>query len=138
MIPSIVDEIRPHLEVVDGATCFFTEGKKKKNEVPLMMIKSDGGYGYDTTDMAAMKYRLGECNADRIIIITDIGQYPHFEKIFKAVETVGWLNNKQILDHVGFGLVLGEDGKKFKTRSGDVVKLVDLLDEAVSRAKTVR
>eukprot|EP00915_Cephaloidophora_sp_WS-2016_P000753 GHVH01001002.1.p1 GENE.GHVH01001002.1~~GHVH01001002.1.p1 ORF type:complete len:605 (+),score=107.23 GHVH01001002.1:1110-2924(+) len=135
MIPGVIDEVRPHLEVVDGATCFFTDGKKKKNEVPLMVIKSDGGYGYDTTDLACAKYRLQTCHGDRLIYITDIGQFPHFTTVFKAVQIVGWLDNGQILEHVGFGLVLGEDGKKFKTRSGDVVKLVDLLDEAVSRSK---
>jgi len=134
MIPSVIEEVRPHLVVVEGATCFFVDGQKK-NEVPLMIVKSDGGFGYDTTDLAAAKYRFGECGADRVVVVTDIGQQPHFEKLFKAARICGWTYGDKVFSHIGHGLVLGEDGKKFKTRSGDVVKLVDLLDEAVDRAR---
>jgi len=114
-----------------GAKCVFIKGFK----VPLMLQKSDGGFGYDSTDMAAVKYRLNELKADKIIYITDFSQGDHFKMIFNAAEEVGWLD-KQKLMHIGFGTVQGEDGKRFKTRSGDTVRLVDLLDEAVERMKT--
>lgn len=104
-----------------------------------MLQKSDGGYGYDSTDMAALKFRIQELGADRIIVITDFTQADHFKMCFKAAEMVGWISpssRKIRLDHIGFGTVQGEDGKRFKTRSGDTVRLVDLLDEAVIRMET--
>jgi len=104
-----------------------------KQEQPLMVVKSDGGFGYDSTDMAAVWYRIFELQADWIIYETDTGQGPHFELIFEAARAAGWAGEGTRLDHVGHGLVCGEDGKKFKTRSGDTVRLVDLLDEAVER-----
>ena len=85
--------------------------------------------------MAALKYRLTELGADRIIIITDFSQGDHFKMIYSAGRTAGWLDRDQRLEHIGFGTVQGEDGKRFKTRSGDTVRLVDLLDEAVNRMK---
>lgn len=139
MIPAVVEELADKIEVSDGAKCFFVDNypKKKKGEVPLMVVKSDGGYGYDSTDLAAVKFRLspeGE-NCNWAIYVTDMGQEAHFKKVFKAAEIVGWHEKDRTrLDHVGFGLVQGSDGKKFKTRSGDTVKLTDLLDEARDRA----
>jgi len=112
-----------------GAKVVFCDGFK----VPLMLQKSDGGYGYDSTDMAALKYRLKDLNADRVIAITDFSQADHFKMVFSAGEAIGWLDKGQRLQHIGFGTVMGEDGKRFKTRSGDTVRLVDLLDEAGSR-----
>ena len=100
-----------------------------------MLQKSDGGFGYDSTDMAALKYRLQELNADRIIVITDFSQGDHFKMVYAAGRDIGWLDRNQQLEHIGFGTVMGEDGKRFKTRSGDTVRLVDLLDEAVTRMK---
>jgi len=123
-------------EVSDGALCVFVED----SEVPLMLRKSDGGYGYASTDMAALKHRLTSEGADWIIYVTDAGQKSHFDLVFKAAKKAKWLEddskNGVRLDHVGFGLVLGEDGKRFRTRSGDVVRLVDLLDEAKSRCRS--
>ena len=112
-----------------GAKCVFTEGYK----VPLMLQKSDGGFGYDSTDMAALKHRLHELGAQRIIVITDFSQGDHFMMCYSAARKIGWVSKGQRLEHIGFGTVQGEDGKRFKTRSGDTVRLVDLLDEAVSR-----
>ncbi len=135
MLKGIVDELKEggHAEVSEGAMCVFVEGK----EIPLIVQKSDGGFGYASTDMAAMKQRLTEEKADWIIYVTDVGQSVHFEMVFAAARKAGWLpvddKAKPRVSHVAFGLVLGEDGKKFKTRSGDVVRLVELLDEAVSR-----
>ena len=132
-IPPVIDEFeQAGLVSVEegGAKCVFVEG----HNVPLMLQKSDGGYGYDSTDMAALKYRLQTLNAQRIIVITDYSQGDHFKMCYAAARKIGWLNDKgQRLDHIGFGTVMGEDGKRFKTRSGDTVRLVDLLDESVSR-----
>lgn len=100
-----------------------------------MILKSDGGFNYDTTDMGAAKYRLLELKADRIVYITDLGQFPHFKLIFEGAKMMGWhAPPKTSMEHMGFGLVLGPDGKKFKTRSGETVKLNTLLDEAKERA----
>ena len=106
--------------------------------MPLMIQKSDGGYNYDTTDMAAIKQRIYEEKADRIIIVTDAGQSLHFQMIFKAADKAGFLKERKVqLDHVPFGLVLGSDGKKFRTRSGDTEKLIDLLDAGIAYAKKI-
>lgn len=94
-----------------------------------------GGFTYDTSDMAAIKQRFEEEKADWIIYVTDNGQATHFQTIFSCATRVGILQaDKHRVDHVGFGLVLGEDGKKFKTRSGETIKLVDLLDEGLKRS----
>jgi len=97
-----------------------------------MLQKSDGGFGYDSTDMAALKYRLGNLKAKRIIVITDFSQGDHFKMCNTAAKQIGWVTDQK-LEHIGFGTVQGEDGKRFKTRSGDTVRLVDLLDEAMNR-----
>lgn len=137
------DKIAPVIEEFDsrglvsveegGAKCVFVP----KYKVPLMLQKSDGGYGYDSTDMAAIKYRLDQMKASQIVYITDFTQGDHFQMVFAAAKKIGWVSeDSHRLDHIGFGTVQGEDGKRFKTRSGDTVRLVDLLDEAVSRMET--
>jgi arginyl-tRNA synthetase len=132
-IPPVIDEFiqRDMMSVEEGgAKCVFVPQFK----VPLMLQKSDGGYGYDSTDMAAIKYRLDVLKARHIVYITDFTQADHFKMVFAAARKIGWVtDNTHRLDHIGFGTVQGEDGKRFKTRSGDTVRLVDLLDEAVSR-----
>ena len=131
-IPPVIDEFISAGKIrieEGGAKCVFVDGYR----VPLMLQKSDGGYGYDSTDMAALKYRLQTLNAQRIIVITDFSQGDHFAMCNKAAHAIGWVDRGQKLQHIGFGTVQGEDGKRFKTRSGDTVRLVDLLDEAVSR-----
>lgn len=117
------------LEEDEGRKIMFAPGLT----VPLTVVKSDGGYTYDTSDMAAIKQRIEEEKASRIIYVTDSGQGPHFDLIFAAAKKVGWLVETRA-QHVGFGVVLGEDKKKFKTRSGDTVRLVELLDEGLKRA----
>ena len=108
------------------------------DEVPLIIQKSDGGYTYDSTDLAAINYRLNNKRVDRIVYVTDIGQEGHFMKIFKAAQMSGIYDPlKQNATHVGFGLMLGDDGGKIKTRQGDSVKLHQLLDEATSRAEAL-
>ena len=102
---------------------------------PFMIQKRDGGFTYDTTDLAALRYRLDEENVERVIYVTDVGQEPHFMMLFAAAKDVGYFSpQKQRCDHVGFGLVFGPDGKKLKTREGDTIRLADLLDEAPKRS----
>ena len=124
----------------NGAKCIFLDGFKNREgePLPLMIQKSDGGFNYDTTDMAAIHHRIFVEKADRIIIITDSGQSLHFQLIFAAAEKAGWLDRSKVqVEHIGFGLVLGADGKKFKTRSGDTEKLIDLLIEGIDAARLV-
>eukprot|EP00397_Hematodinium_sp_SG-2012_P020051 GEMP01020636.1.p1 GENE.GEMP01020636.1~~GEMP01020636.1.p1 ORF type:complete len:580 (+),score=111.94 GEMP01020636.1:93-1832(+) len=135
MIPPIVKELeeRDMITVCDRAKCIWTP--TVQNDFPLMMVKSDGGYGYDSTDMAAAYHRLIMERHDWVIYVTDLGQETHFFMIFDAARQAGWHRAPITrLDHMGFGVVLGDDGKKFKTRSGTVVKLESLLDEACERA----
>jgi arginyl-tRNA synthetase len=134
MIPSVIEELegKDLIKVDKGAKCLFVPKKK----VPLMVQKSDGGYNYDTTDLAAARFRLLDWKANRVIYLTDVGQFPHFDLIFRASAMAGWHTPpKTRMEHMGFGIVLGEDGGRIKTREGKSVKLMDLLDEAASRAK---
>jgi arginyl-tRNA synthetase len=128
------------ITVSDGAKCVFMEGfvGKEGEKLPMIIQKSDGGFNYDTTDMAALKHRVKTEKAKRIIIVTDAGQALHFQMLFKAGELVGYYDPKEVrLDHVMFGVVLGPDGKKFKTRSGETEKLIDLLTTAIVKAKEI-
>jgi arginyl-tRNA synthetase len=125
----------------DGARCVFLEGVSGKDGKPLPVIvqKSDGGFNYSTTDLAAIRYRFGAApdgdGARRVIYVTDAGQANHFAGVFQVARRAGWIPADGRLEHVPFGLVQGEDGKKLKTRAGDTVRLRDLLDEAVERAE---
>ncbi|KFB44008.1 AGAP004708-PA-like protein [Anopheles sinensis] len=120
------------LEEDEGRLIMWGEDR---NGIPLTIVKSDGGFTYDTSDMAAIKQRLHEEKADWLIYVTDAGQATHFQTIFSCARLSNILDQtKHRVDHVGFGVVLGEDGKKFKTRSGDTVKLAELLDEGLKRS----
>lgn len=125
------------LESSQGAKCVFLDGftNREGNPLPLIVQKSDGGYNYATTDLAALGYRIQEDKAKRIVYVTDEGQSNHFAQFFQVAKKANWIPDDVELVHVPFGLVLGEDGKKFKTRSGDTVRLRDLLDEAINRAR---
>jgi len=126
----------------EGAQCVFLEGVSGKEGKPLPVIvqKSDGGFNYATTDLAAIRYRFAAPpagdGARRVIYVTDAGQASHFAGVFQVARRAGWIPAEARLEHVPFGLVQGEDGKKLKTRSGDTVRLKDLLDEAVERCET--
>jgi arginyl-tRNA synthetase len=123
-----------------GAKCIFLEGfeNREGNPLPLMVQKSDGGYNYDTTDMATIFHRTHIERGDRLIYVTDAGQALHFQMIFKAAEKAGYLDPKKVrVDHVPFGLVLGPDGKKFRTRSGETERLIDLLRSAIDYANKI-
>ncbi len=140
MLPGIVEELleRKIAEKSEGAVCVFPEGFKNKEGEPLPFIirKSDGAYLYATTDLAAIRYRVKELKADRIIYVTDARQKLHFEMLFEVAKMAGWAEDVELV-HVTFGSVLGENGKPLKTREGENVKLKELLDEAVERAKKV-
>jgi len=122
-----------------GAVCVFLDGFTNRDGDPLPMIiqKSDGGYNYDTTDLAAIKYRIQDCGGKRLIYVTDIRQAQHFTMLFTAARKAGWATDEISLDHVGYGMVLGADRKPFKTRDGGTVRLRDLIEEGVSRAKAM-
>jgi arginyl-tRNA synthetase len=128
------------LEISDGAKCVFPPGFAGRDNTPqpLIVQKSDGGYNYATTDLAALRHRVNVEQAERIIIVTDAGQASHFAMVFKVAEMAGLYDPHKVrLDHVPFGLVLGADGKKFKTRSGDTERLIDLLTTGIDHAKHI-
>ncbi|TDH65677.1 hypothetical protein CCR75_000680 [Bremia lactucae] len=134
IIPSVLDLLRGKglVETSNGAEVVFTKAFKQ----PFMLVKSDGSYLYDTTDIAALWYRLHEIKAERIIYYTDYTQKDHFSLLFEVGRLSGiYEPSKQRVDHVGFGTVNDESGKRFKTRSGETVRLVELLDEAKVRMK---
>ncbi len=121
----------------DGAKCVFLEGFTNKDGDPLPMIvqKSNGGYNYATTDLAALRYRINEDKVDRIIYTTDAGQSNHFAQIFQVARRAEWIPETVELSYAPFGLVQGEDGKRLKSRSGEAVPLKELLDEAIARTR---
>ncbi|CAI5743417.1 unnamed protein product [Hyaloperonospora brassicae] len=134
IIPGVLDQLRAKglMEESDGAEVVFTKIYKQ----PFLLVKSDGSYLYATTDIAALWYRLHEMQADRIIYYTDYTQKDHFNLLLEVGRMSGIYDpTKQRADHVGFGTVNDESGKRFKTRSGEVVRLVELLDEAKIRMK---
>jgi arginyl-tRNA synthetase len=131
-LPAVVAELKEKgIAVVDaGAVCVFVPG----TEAPMISQKSDGGYLYSTTDLAAVRYRTRQLGGQRVIYVVDARQSHHFEMLFRVAALAGWVGEGVRLEHVPFGTVLGEDGRPLKTREGDLVKLADLLDEAEQRA----
>ncbi|KAK3524452.1 hypothetical protein QTP70_029320 [Hemibagrus guttatus] len=133
MMTEVVKEFEKKglVEVDEGRKIIFAPGQS----VPLTVVKSDGGYTYDTSDLAALHQRLFEEKADIIIYVTDSGQATHFQIVFAAARMISWYDPKVTrVEHAGFGVVLGEDKKKFKTRSGETVRLMDLLEEGLKRS----
>ncbi|MFG2728966.1 arginine--tRNA ligase [Streptomyces canus] len=123
----------------EGALCVFFDDIKGPdgNKVPLIVQKSDGGYGYAATDLSAIRDRVFNLKANTLLYVVDARQSLHFKMVFETARRAGWLNDDVKAIQLAFGTVLGKDGKPFKTREGETVKLVDLLDEAVDRATTV-
>jgi arginyl-tRNA synthetase len=134
MLGEVVQELTAQGVAVksEGAIVCFVEGF----ENPLIIEKTGGGYLYATTDLAAIRYRVGILRAQRIIYVTGAPQGQHFTQVFAVARQAGWAQGVS-LEHAGFGSVLGEDGKMFKTRSGGTVKLKELLDEAEERAYAI-
>jgi arginyl-tRNA synthetase len=116
-----------------GAKCIFFDDSQN----PLIIQKQDGGFLYATTDLAAIKYRVQELGAKRVCYVVDARQAEHFKQVFQTAKLAGFANEDTILEHIAFGMVLDKSGRPFKTRDGGTVKLKDLIDEAVARAKEV-
>ncbi|QNE20310.1 arginine--tRNA ligase [Kribbella qitaiheensis] len=140
-LPGIVDDLAAAglLTESDGAQCAFLPGFVGRDGSPLPVIvrKSDGGFGYSATDLAAVRYRVADLHADRIIYVVDHRQGLHFQQIFTLARNAGWLPATTQAEHVAFGTVLGPDGKPFKTRDGGTVRLASLLADAVARASAL-
>lgn len=124
--------------ISDGALCVFPEGftGREGEPLPLIIRKSDGGYGYATTDLAAIRNRARNLQADRVLYVVGTPQAMHFEMVFSVARAAGWLPETVSAEHVKIGNVLGSDGKILRTRSGAPLRLAELLEEAVARAKT--
>ena len=120
----------------DGAKVVFLSEfvGKDGNPLPVIIQKSDGGYLYSTTDLAAIKFRSEELDADRSLYVVDARQSLHFQQVFAVSKSAQLTSDKISLEHIAYGTMMGSDGTPFKTRSGDTVKLIDLLDESVRRA----
>ncbi|MFJ7776407.1 arginine--tRNA ligase [Streptomyces yangpuensis] len=123
----------------NGALCVFFEDVKGPdgNPTPLIVQKSDGGFGYAATDLSAIRDRVTNLGATELIYVVDARQSLHFKMVFETARRAGWLNDDVKAVQLAFGTVLGKDGKPFKTREGETVRLVDLLDEAIERASAV-
>ncbi|HHX2496642.1 TPA: arginine--tRNA ligase [Neisseria subflava] len=138
--PVVDDLVQKGLAVEDdGAKVVFLDEFKNKEGEPAAFIvqKQGGGFLYASTDLACLRYRIGSLNADRLLYVVDHRQALHFEQLFTTSRKAGYLPENVKAEFIGFGTMMGKDGKPFKTRSGDTVKLVDLLDEAVNRAEQV-
>jgi arginyl-tRNA synthetase len=141
MLPGVVAEfLEKGIAVEDqGAIVIFLNNISEKDDrsVPFIIRKSDGAYLYATTDLATVKFRVETLKATRLIYVTDARQKQHFAMLFMAVRQIGWVGENIKFEHVPFGAILGKDHKPFKTRSGESIKLISLLDEAESRAAAV-
>lgn len=141
MLAKIIEEFRQKQLLVEseGALTIFLPGFVDKNNKPLPLIiqKTGGGYLYATTDLAAVKFRIEQIQAQRVIYVVDARQAQHFAMVFAAAEAIGWNAHNVQLHHAAFGTVLGKDRKPFKTRSGETVPLVELLEEAEKRASAI-
>ncbi|WP_406386586.1 arginine--tRNA ligase [Streptomyces sp. NBC_01618] len=123
----------------EGALCvFFDDVKGTDGEpVPLIVQKSNGGFGYAATDLSAIRDRVQNLKASTLLYVVDARQALHFKMVFETARRAGWLNEDVKAVHLAFGTVLGKDGKPFKTRAGETIRLADLLDEAIDRASAV-
>ena len=141
MLQGIVDDLKQRQLAVEdqGALVVFLQelADKEGNPSPFIVQKTGGGFLYSTTDLAACQYRSHDLNADRIVIFTDARQALHFKQVELVARKAGYLRDATTYDHCPFGTMMGEDGKPFKTRTGGTVKLAELLEEAVVRAKAV-
>ena len=140
-LPDIAAELeqRGMARMSDGALCVFPPGFSARDGSPLPLIvrKQDGGFGYAATDLAALRYRLNELHATRLLYVVGTPQSQHFAMLFETARLAGWVGETVRLEHVAFGSVLGQDGKMLKSRAGETVSLTELLDEASARARAV-
>ena len=140
-LDSVVDELdaKGLLRVSEGALCAFPAGFSGRDGEPLPLIvrKSDGGFGYAATDLAALRHRVQDLGASRLLYLVGSPQRMHFQMVYAVARDAGWLPDGVTAEHVAFGSILGPDAKMLKTRAGDLIKLVDLLEEATERATAV-
>jgi arginyl-tRNA synthetase len=140
-LPGLVEELEQLglLRESDGALCLFPEGFTGRDGKPFPIIvrKSDGGYGYEATDLVAIRRRLLDLRAEHLYYVVAHEQTLRLAMLFQAAREAGWLKPPAEAEHVSFGLVLGPDRKRLRTRSGDLPKLIDLLNAAVERAEAV-
>jgi len=152
-LPEVVAELEGAglTAVDDGALCVFPPGFTRRDgqAQPMIVRKRDGGYGYDATDLAAVRWRARQLGATRLVYVVDARQTQHFAMVFAVARMAGWLGQARgkgavvdaggeaAAEHASFGTILGADGRPFQTRRGETVKLADLLDEAVERAAAV-
>lgn len=124
------------IQTSDGAECLFPPGFNNRDGEPLPLIvrKRDGGYGYAATDLAALRQRTQTLHADRLLYVVGSPQSQHLEMVYEAGRMAGWLKPPATAEHITFGSVLGSDGKMFKSRMGDTIRLSDLVNEAIDRA----
>jgi arginyl-tRNA synthetase len=137
-LPEIAEDLQQRgIAVMEqGALCVFPEGFKNRegNPLPLMLRKSDGGFGYDATDLAAVRFRAQELKGTRLLYTTDSRQSQHFALVFAAARLAGYIGPEVRTEHAGFGSILGADKKPLKSRDGDTLRLIELLDEGRERA----
>jgi arginyl-tRNA synthetase len=141
MLAPVVDELDRLglLRESEGALCVFPQGFTGREGAaqPIIVRKRDGGYGYGATDLAAIRYRTQDLKATRLLYVVGAPQHQHLEMVFQTARESGWLVEPARATHVGFGQVLGPDGKRLASRAGETIKLADLLDEAVARASAL-
>jgi arginyl-tRNA synthetase len=141
MLASVCDELeRDGIAVIsNGALCAFPPGftGRDGNPLPMILRKSDGGYGYDTTDLAAIRYRIRDLKANRLIYVVGADQSLHFRMLFAVARQAGWLTDEVSAEHAVIGLVSDPGGGRLRTRTGEPVKLITLIDEAVERSGRV-
>ncbi len=123
----------------DGARCVFLDDFKNKegNPLPTIIQKSDGAYLYATTDLAGIQHRCQNLHANRVLYVVDARQGLHFQQVFAIAKLAGFASDQCSLEHISYGTMMGKDGKPFKTRSGDTVKLIDLIEEGIERAQAL-
>ncbi len=137
-LPAVVAELENAglAKESDGALCVFPDGFSGRDgePQPLIVRKRDGGYGYDSTDLATIRYRLRTLGATRLLYVVGSPQHQHLEMVFQTAREAGWLVSPARAEHIGHGSVLGKDGKMLRSRAGESVRLIDLIEEAVARA----
>jgi arginyl-tRNA synthetase len=140
-LAEVIDELEADglTEISDGALCVFPPGfaNRDGDRLPLIIRKRDGGYGYATTDLATVRYWTKERGVTDLLYVVGSPQAQHFAMVFAVSRQAGWLTDKHHAEHIGFGTILGEDGKTMRTRAGGTVKLAELLAEAVDRATSI-
>ena len=140
-LPVVCEELEAAglARISDGALCAFPEGFTGRDggPMPLIIRKSDGGYGYGTTDLATVRYRVRQLHADRMLYVIGVTQSLHLQMVYATARAAGWLPETTTAEHIAIGSVLGPDGKLLRTRAGDSLRLMALLEEAVNAAEAI-